>query len=194
MFIVIEGIDGSGKSTLAENLCNELKKLGKKAQKFSEPTNFETGKYIRKFLKGEIELSKLEQIQAFISDRELSVKNNILPNLKENYVVLDRYFFSTAAYQGSTEYSPEFILELNLNKKFPFPDLLFYLEINPSSALDRLKHRGGKLEIFESIQKLTEISENFQKILPNSTIRLNGLDKQEIILEKCITYILKHSK
>ena len=194
MFIVIEGIDGSGKSTLAENLCNELKKLGKKAQKFSEPTNFETGKYIRKFLKGEIELSKLEQIQAFISDRELSVKNNILPNLKENYVVLDRYFFSTAAYQGSTEYSPEFILELNLSKKFPFPDLLFYLEINPSSALDRLKHRGGKLEIFESIQKLTEISENFQKILPNSTIRLNGLDKQEIILEKCITYILKHSK
>jgi len=150
MFIVLEGIDGSGKTTLSENLIHALNSLETKSIRFSEPTKFESGIYIRKFLKGEIELSPTEQMEAFLLDREASVSINILPALhSKKIVVLDRYYYSTAAYQASEKISAEGILHLNLQKNFPKPDLLFFIDVKPEDAIKRIQQRGTTKEVFE---------------------------------------------
>ena len=191
MFIVIEGIDGSGKTSLSNNLVNKLNELGKIAVRFSEPTNFESGKYIRKFLKGDILLSKKEQIDAFIFDREVSVLKNIKPALQDNkIVVLDRYYYSTAAYQASEDFSPEEILNLNLEKKVPKPDLLFYINIQPELAYKRISSRNDQKEIFESIDELTKINLNFHAVLPSTKIILDGLLSENELVNSCLNHIL----
>ena len=191
MFIVIEGIDGSGKTSLSNNLVNKLNELGKSSIRFSEPTSFESGKYIRKFLKGDILLSKKEQIDAFIFDREVSVLKNIKPALQDNkIVVLDRYYYSTAAYQASEDFSPEEILNLNLEKKFPKPDLLFYINIQPELAYKRISSRNDQKEIFESIDELTKINLNFHAVLPSTKIILDGLLSENELVNSCLNHIL----
>ncbi len=191
MFIVIEGIDGSGKTSLSNNLVNKLNELGKSSTRFSEPTSFESGKYIRKFLKGDILLSKKEQIDAFIFDREISVLKNIKPALQDNkIVVLDRYYYSTAAYQASEDFSPEEILNLNLEKKFPKPDLLFYINIQPELAYKRISSRNDQKEIFESIDELTKINSNFHAVLPSTKIILDGLLSENELVNSCLKHIL----
>lgn len=190
MFIVIEGIDGSGKTTLSEKLKNYLLEKGTPTTRFSEPTQYESGLLIRKFLSGEIHLSKEEQMNAFIHDRQFSVEKNILPSLNsDQIVILDRYYYSTAAYQASTEYSPVRILNLNLEKKFPVPNILFYMNLSPEIALERLKARGKQLEIFESLHQLQKIHSNFLEILPNNTIMLDATLEPDSLLQKCLSHI-----
>ena len=192
MFIVLEGIDGSGKTTLSEKLVTSLQSKGLNCVRFSEPTKYESGIYIRRFLSGEIILTKEEQIDAFIEDRIISVEKNILPVINAgSTVILDRYYYSTAAYQASFNYSPEKILNMNLEKNFPKPDLLFFLEISPETALERLKKRGNKLEVFESLQSLKSIHSNFQEILPVSTVRLDATLSSDTLEEICLSHILR---
>lgn len=192
MFIVIEGIDGSGKTTLSECITSSLNQKGNKAVRYSEPTNYETGIFIRKFLAEEIHLSKREQIEAFIRDREFSVTKNILPSLSSgSIVILDRYYFSTAAYQASKEYTPEFILRLNTDKNFPKPDLVFYLDLIPELALERLTGRGKKKEIFETLQSLENIYHNFKKILPSDVLILDAKLNINDLLDVCLKYIFE---
>ncbi len=190
MFVVLEGIDGSGKTTLSENLIHSLNKIETKAVRFSEPTHFETGLFIRNFLKGEITLSPKEQIDAFLNDRELSVSNNILPSLKSNLiVVLDRYYYSTSAYQASEDYSALDILNINLNRNFPKPDLLFFIDLKPNNAFERISKRGTTKEVFESIEQLTKIYTNFKNVLPKDTLYLNGLLSETELVKECLRYI-----
>lgn len=190
IFIVIEGIDGSGKSTLAKNLVQALNHKGNQVLLFTEPTNKETGQLIRKFLKKEISLSKTEVIEAFLADRDVSVEQNIYPNLQSGKtIVLDRYFYSMAAYQGDEEYSPEKILHLNQERNYPLPDILFFLNLSPEQALSRIQSRGESKERFESLPALTKIKENYEKILPDFTIRIDANKSEREILEACLSFI-----
>ncbi|WCL48352.1 dTMP kinase [Leptospira sp. GIMC2001] len=180
IFIVIEGIDGSGKSTLAKRLCESLKNVGKATSLYREPTDYPSGKYLREFLTGKIELNRDEQLEAFINDRKESVKLNILPSLARNeIVILDRYFYSTAAYQGNEQLSPKHILAMNVKEGFPIPDFLFYLEIDPTIALNRIQSSRSSMDRFETLDKLKAIEKNYNEILPNFAVRLDAELKTE---------------
>ncbi|WP_061230618.1 dTMP kinase [Leptospira interrogans] len=195
IFVVFEGIDGSGKSTLCKSLTEKLIELGIPSAAFTEPTNLETGKYLRKFLRGEIELGKEEQIEAFLNDREESLKQNILPALNsDKNVLLDRYMYSTAAYQSRDDLSPEMILKKNLNRNFKIPDLLFYLDLSPSIALERLNRRKEGKERFETLAQLEKIRSAYEKILPKDTIRIDGNKNQNQIVQECLEIFLTNIK
>ncbi|NHJ32401.1 MAG: dTMP kinase, partial [Asgard group archaeon] len=135
IFIAFEGIDGTGKTTMALNLKERLEKLGYSVVIYKEPTNeTEAGKKIRaSYLE---ERATLEQeLEWFIEDREWNVNTRILPALAENKIVfLDRYFFSTACYQGVRK-SKDWISILELNrKKFPEPDLTIIFDLDVQVA------------------------------------------------------------
>lgn len=195
LFIVIEGIDGSGKTTLAKNLTETLNSYQIPTQYFHEPTHFEHGNKIRKFLQGELKLSKKELIDLFLLDRESSVKKNIVPSLQNgSCVILDRYLYSMAAYQGDETYSPFQILEMNLQKNFPLPDLLFFLNIPVQVALLRIQRRGKKQEIFDSTAQLEIILQNYTKILPPNTIYLDAQKNQKELIEECLQHFKEELK
>lgn len=191
-FIVFEGIDGSGKSTLCKSLTEKLSARGISSIGFTEPTNLETGKYLRKFLRGEIELGREEQIEAFLNDRNESLRQNILPSLESGKnVLLDRYMYSTAAYQSGEDLSPETILEKNLERNFKTPDVLFYLDLKPEIALERLDRRKENKERFETLSQLQKIHSAYERILPQETIRIDGEKGPDQIVSECLEILLK---
>ncbi|XDD49420.1 dTMP kinase [Leptospira sp. WS92.C1] len=192
LFIVFEGIDGSGKSTLCKSVTELLLKKEIPAVAFTEPTHLETGKILRKFLRGEIDLNENQQIEAFLADREESLKQNILPSLCEGKnVLLDRYLYSTAAYQSGANFSPEDILKKNLEKNFKIPDLLFYLDLKPKVALERLSRRKGEKERFETLVQLEKIHAAYEKILPKNTIYINAENGPDQIALECFRIFLQ---
>ncbi len=177
-FIVLEGIDGAGKTTLSQALEAFAKDRKIPARFFREPTNYETGIRLREYLQGNLELTPEEELELFLSDRKESVSRNIVPSLKAGFhTILDRYYYSTAAYQWKSGLEPATILEANKREGFPTPDFVIFLEIPIEKALDRISFRNGRngtLERFESKQELKMILERYDKILPPTCIRLDS--------------------
>ena len=189
--IVFEGIDGRGKTTLSNMVLNSLVERNFPIVKFNEPTNFETGIEIRRFLRKEISLTREEQIELFLLDRKDSLEKNVYPNLKKgNHVILDRYFYSMAAYQSDETISPEQILEMNLEREYPKPDLVIYLDINPEISLMRTKRRNTN-EHFENLETLNKVRAAYEKIIPKSALRLDATLPQSKLKELCISCIIQ---
>ncbi len=155
-FIVFEGLDGSGTTTQLELLKQYF--LGKKAWFTAEPTDIETGKFLRSILKGSITVEPKTLAYLFAADRceHLYGNNGILHNINNgNTVFCDRYIFSSLAYQ-SAQCGPE--LPRRLNEEFPLPEYLLYFDIDSEISLSRVSSRNGQKEIFEKsdIQKQTQ--------------------------------------
>ena len=171
LFIAFEGIDGTGKTTLALNLKERLEALGYSVVIYKEPTNeTEAGKKIRaSYFEGRASLE--QELQWFIEDREWNVNTRILPALAESKIVfLDRYFFSTAAYQGVRKNNDWIsILELN-RKKFPEPDLTIIFDLDVQVAVKRIMRDRETANTFEGIQYLRDVRALFLEMFQLDTI------------------------
>ena len=148
-FIVFEGIDGAGTTTQIKLLAEKLGQ--EKVWQTAEPTDKETGKFLRKMLKGDFAVSEKTASYLFAADRceHIFGKNGILEQTEKGKIVLsDRYFFSSLAYQSVTcgKELPEL-----LNSPFPLPEILFYFKIDPEISLSRVESRGEAKEIYEKI-------------------------------------------
>jgi dTMP kinase len=75
-------------------------------------------------------------------------------------VILDRYYFSTMAYQGSRGMDPAEIRRLN-EAFAPVPDLLFILDLDVDTALSRIGGRGDTANEFEKHESLSKCREVF---------------------------------
>ncbi|HSP43558.1 MAG TPA: dTMP kinase [Luteolibacter sp.] len=147
-FIVIEGIDGTGKSTQARRLAEWFEKNGCEVLLSREPTDGPWGGKLRESAASG-RLSPEDELQYFLNDRREHVEHKILPALAAGKVViLDRYYFSTMAYQGARGFDPVEIRRLN-EAFAPVPDLLLILDLDVDHALARIGHRGDAANEFE---------------------------------------------
>lgn len=187
ILIVIEGIDGAGKSTLL-GLLRPLVK----AVFLAEPSRGPTGLLIREHLRAGRQLGQAEWLRLFTEDRRADLARNILPALDHGHdVVLDRYFYSTAAYQGQDQkdlQSAELILR-NQESMFRKADLVIFLSIPAERAMDRVRGRGGK-ETFETDAELRRIAANYDRVLPAGTVRLNAEEKPDTLAQEAARIIL----
>ncbi|MCW7470266.1 dTMP kinase [Leptospira kanakyensis] len=191
-FFVFEGIDGSGKTTVSRLVSEALLKKSIPNLWHREPTDSVYGKKIREFLEGKIKLNKEEQIDIFIKDREVSVSEVILPTLKNGKsIVQDRYYFSTAAYQGRDEEHAADILYKNEDKGFPEPNRIYFLDLSPEEAHERRTTRGGTKEVFDVDSEQIRIYQNYLAILPESTIFVDATAELEEVVAFCVEDILK---
>ncbi len=191
MLIVIEGIDGSGKTTMAKFIEEELKKRGYDVVVFKEPTNSEWGRRIRKAFKNR-NLRPEDELELFIKDRIWDVKYNILPALKAGkIVVMDRYYYSTIAYQGALGIDPDYIRKLN-EKIAPKPDLVIILDIKPETALERIRMRGDKPNRFEDLEYLRRVREIFLSLKNKNIIIIDAERDMEEVKSDVLNVVLKY--
>ncbi|MDA1110796.1 MAG: dTMP kinase [Nitrospinae bacterium] len=160
--IVFEGIDGTGKSTHCRLLADYLVARGLSVLKLFEPTKGPWGLKIRKLLtEGRGEVSREEELAWFINDRKEDVEKNIQPALHQNKVIiLDRYYYSTAAYQGALGLDPERICREN-EAFAPKPDLVFLFSASPEQCLQRIEASRSQKSSFEKLDYLQKVQEIF---------------------------------
>ena len=151
--IVIEGIDGTGKSTQATMLAEHLRSQGHEVVQSFEPTNGPWGSKLRaSATTGRLSIE--EELDLFLKDRRQHVEELITPTINRGgIVVLDRYYFSTMAYQGARGIDPQEIR--CTNESFaPKPDILLILDLPVDLALKRIGVRDGEANEFEKRESL----------------------------------------
>lgn len=160
LFIVIEGIDGTGKSTQSKRLAEWFRSRGREVVLSREPTDGPWGKKLRESATTG-RLSAEEELECFLNDRREHVEMSIKPALAEGKVViLDRYYFSTMAYQGARGFDPSEIRRRN-EAFAPQPDLLLILDLSVESAHGRIGARGDTANEFEQRDTLSRCREIF---------------------------------
>lgn len=163
LLIVIEGIDGTGKSTQAKMLAEALRAAGESVILDREPSDGPFGKILRASMT-EGRLEPEAELELFHKDRKQHVDDVILPALaRGEHVVLDRYYFSTMAYQGARGFD---IAELRAhNESFaPAPDILFILDLSVDAALHRIGSRGDQANEFEQREALQFCRDTFLSV------------------------------
>jgi dTMP kinase len=184
LFIVFEGIDGSGKSTQCDLLFKYAVSLELPAVKLVEPTDGTWGRKIRAMLKEKEMAPAEEQMRLFILDRQDDAEKNIIPALSEKrIIVMDRYYYSNAAYQGAVGLAPETIIAENRKMRFPEPDRVYFVDIPPATAMQRVRGRGEGKEIFEKESFLNMVRDNFLSIADERFLVIDGTGSVDEIFE-----------
>ena len=161
--LVLEGIDGGGKSTQAKLVQERVESRGVRVLRTKEPTDGRWGKILRdSAVTGRLSLE--EEVELFMKDRREHVEGELLPALREGTtVIVDRYYFSTAAYQGARGLDPQELIRRN-EEFAPEPDLLVLLDVEVAQGLDRVRGRGDRANFFEQTEALRRVRDIFLSI------------------------------
>ena len=199
LLIVFEGIDGSGSSTQAALLKDYFLNQGKKAVLSPEPSDGLIGKLIRESLKKRILFTDNSQkfneqmAYLFAADRHDHLYNKfdgVFKLINDCFhVITTRYYFSSLAYNGETPEEFEFIKQLN--KKFPNPDLVIYLDIPIEVSLKRLQERSLK-DVYENKEKLIKVKANYERIFNQYSglfLQLDATNNPQVINQQIVDFI-----
>jgi len=187
---VFEGIDGTGKSTHCKNMEAHLNKIGVPVARFREPTDGIWGQKIRKVLThGRVGVTREEELSWFIEDRREDVRNNIIPALNLNKVVLlDRYYYSTAAYQGALGLDKDIILRENENFA-PIPDRVLIFLTSPDVCLERIESSRDQKSAFEKIEYLQNVETIFKSFVGPNISFINSIGSVSEVHKKVLTEV-----
>jgi dTMP kinase len=160
--IAFEGIDGCGKSTQVEALAARLTADEMDCTLTREPTNGKMGTRIREMLRSGEVVPPSEELRWFMEDRAEHVETVIEPALAAGHWVLtDRYYLSTVAYQSAHGLDAKQILQ-DSERAFPIPDLALLFEIDAAAGLGRVSARGEPTDpAFERIDYQRAVAAEF---------------------------------
>ncbi len=193
--LALEGIDGAGKTTQAALLKAVLETKNYPVVILKEPTNRKYGKQIKKLVHEHRNLSPPDELELFVKDRRDHVTNKIKPLLKEkSIVIMDRYFYSTAAYQGVLRGIGKTVDEiLHQNRKFaPEPDITIILDLPPRIGLWRIKNgRDNQTTLFENERYLEMVREAFLGLKVPSVEAIDGTRSIEIVFGHILNMVIQ---
>jgi dTMP kinase len=174
MIYIFEGLDGSGKSTQAEMLYNHYHKYLPHVYLFREPGGTPQGECIRDILKSDTNnLSPMEQLtlfclsRKFLSDKILELEKSSTNNI----IILDRYIFSTYAYQMTSGITEDTIRTTMKKICGNIPYLIsamaktIYIDVSPEICYERIKNRNLKMDNFEDLHFLKKVYKNYDELI-----------------------------
>ena len=180
--ITFEGGEGSGKSTQAGILANRLARAGSKVFATREPGGSPAAEEIREaLLSGRVsQFGPFAEAVMFAVARADHIETEIDQALHEGkWVVCDRFFDSTRAYQGATVGVPRGLINAleRLTVGNLSPDITFILDIRPEQGLARAAERRNSAapDRFES-----------QELMLHERIRRAFLDIAEEEPDRCV--------
>jgi dTMP kinase len=141
-------------------LASFLIESGESVIQSKEPTGGTWGQIIRQSAAiGRLSLE--DELIAFIEDRKEHVEALIGPALAEGKtVILDRYFYSTIAYQGARGGDAESIKK-EMRVIAPEPDVVLILDVPAELGVMRIGQRDGVANHFEDIDNLRAVRKIF---------------------------------
>jgi dTMP kinase len=188
ILVVFEGIDGAGKSTQVRRLTQTLRGLGVPLRVDREPTDGPHGRRLRASAT-QGRLTAEEELELFILDRKEHVDGFIEPGLAAGEVViLDRYYFSNAAYQGSRGLDWREILRRN-EAFAPAPDVLIWLDLSIDASSERIQVRGEGGTEFEKRSVLERCSEIYAQIQHPALRRIDARRPVDLVARACLAEV-----
>lgn len=183
MLVAFEGIDGTGKSTQLQGLAKFLREQGLSVKTTYEPTNSNYGRKIRELYKDRGSCTLEEELRLFIEDRRLHVDELIKPGLAAGNIILtDRYYYSTAAYQGAAGIDPNDIF--SRNSFAPVPDLVLLLTMDPEISIARIQEgRGEELNDFEQLDQLRKVADHFSSFTDPCIVHIDAAQAPDQVQE-----------
>jgi dTMP kinase len=190
-FISFEGIDFSGKTTQIRLLIDKLHSIGIEPLLVREPGGTIISEKIRDILLNtdHSEMNEKTEMLLYEAARSQLVHQRILPALEKNlFVIADRYYDSTTAYQG---YGRLLDLQMvdNINQfatSYLKPYKTFFIDIPPELAAERRRERQHQEDRLESGGRefFQRIREGFHRIAreePERVILIDGNREPDII-------------
>jgi dTMP kinase len=151
LFITFEGNEGAGKSTQLPLLVERLKEWGHTVKVFREPGGTPIGEEIRHTLKhshANAAMTSEAELLLMNASRAQLVREVIRPAIaRGEFIVCDRFYDSTTAYQG---YGRQLDLQIvksviDLAVGNTRPDLTLFLRVPQEVSEERLRSRQATL-------------------------------------------------
>ncbi len=172
MLVAIEGLDQSGKETQARELRDRLRAVGYRSRVASFPDyGTSIGEEIARALQGEREYGP-ETMQLLYVANRFERQADILRWQAGGLIVLfDRYVASAVAYGEAHGLDPAWLE--NLQIYLPQPDLTFFLDIAPETAMARKAVGRDRYE--RDLALLTRVRASYQRLAAQPNwIRIDG--------------------
>ena len=170
MLINLEGIDGCGKSTQSQFLIEKFEKDNEKIILLKEPTDGKYGKKLWEMLRGKRQATTEEILELFVMDRKEHVNEKISPALNEGKIVLmDRYYYSTMAYQAAAGID---VNRIRKDNEFaPKPDIVLIFDLPADLAMKRV--RGHSVaDVFEKEEHLEKVRKAYLDLEDDPLVRI----------------------
>ena len=165
-FYVIDGPDGSGKTTQVARLAAAFRQRGEVVVVLREPGATPAGEAIRDLLLDpETDVTPVAEMLLYQAARAHLVEAVVRPALESGQVViLDRYWYSTVAYQGyGLGLDPDEIRRVSKTATGGLePDHAFFLDLDPDVAFSRLDGQRDRIE-GRPLEYHRRVREGFQK-------------------------------
>ena len=170
MLINLEGIDGCGKSTQSQFLMDKFESDNEKIVLLKEPTNGKYGQKLWEMLSGKIEATTEEILELFVLDRKEHVNQKIKPALDEGKIVLmDRYYYSTMAYQAAAGID---VNRIRKDNEFaPKPDIVLIFDLPADLAMKRVRSHSVA-DVFEKEEYLEKVRKAYLDLKDDSLVRI----------------------
>ena len=158
--ITFEGIEGVGKSTQINLVLDWLKTKGFSTKLLREPGSTIFGEKIRELLLSkDSDISAHTELLLMFAARSEMIKEHLMDS-REDFILCDRYFHASIAYQGYGRKLSLDLINLLINGvNCPIPDLTIIYDLDVKAAfkrkandvIDRIESSG--INFFEDVRK-----------------------------------------
>jgi len=167
-FITLEGGEGAGKSTQANLLANALTERGLPVLQTREPGGAPGAEVLRALLLGgSVAWSAPAETLLHFAARAEHVERTIRPALDAGmWVVCDRFYDSTMAYQGYGLGADRAMIAALTRLVGVHPDLTIVLDVSEAVAVERQLRRGMDADRYERLDAFfhRRVREGFREI------------------------------
>ncbi len=155
-FITLEGGEGAGKSTQARLLADALSQHGVSVLCTREPGGAPGAEVLRELLLGgSVEWSAPAETLLHFAARAEHIETTIRPALASGtWVVCDRFYDSTMAYQGYGQGADRDMIAALTQMLGMVPDVTLVLDVSDTVAIQRQLRRGADADRYERLDAL----------------------------------------
>jgi dTMP kinase len=152
-FITLEGGEGAGKTTQSALLSEALAARGVAVLRTREPGGSPGAELLRGILLGgSVDWAPRAETLLHFAARAEHVAKTIQPALDAGtWVVCDRFFDSTLAYQGYGQGADRDFIASLIGLLGIAPDLTIVLDVADAVATERRRQRGGEVDRYERL-------------------------------------------